>query len=75
MSKINGIDWSPFNDDHFATCAHDCCVKVCCFIAMTRLDGAGSSSTSYSIARLVVTENRQLKLCAAKMTITNLYVN
>ena len=29
MSKINGIDWSPFSESQFATCAHDCSVKVC----------------------------------------------
>jgi len=28
VSKINGIDWSPFSESQFATCAHDCCVKV-----------------------------------------------
>ena len=29
VSKINSIDWSSFSDSQFATCAHDCCVKVC----------------------------------------------
>ena len=29
VGKINGIDWSPFNDNQLATCSRDCSVKVC----------------------------------------------
>ena len=48
--KINGIDWSPFNDNQFATCAHDCSVKVCCFAAVT-CDSAGSGRNQCSSAK------------------------
>jgi len=53
MSKINGIDWFPFNDSHFATCAHDCCVKVCCYVAVSQVCNVGIISVDSCISETV----------------------